>query len=260
MSQCIKKIDKKDKNNYRPVSILSNIPKLYEKCMHQQINEYFESFLSKFQCSFRQGFSAQHFLLGMVKQIKKLRSNKGVFAAVLTDLSKAFDCTSHGLLIAMLSAFGFRFYFIFAYLYKRKQKTKVDWEFSDFLNILFGVPQELILGLILFILFIADLFFINNDTDFASSADDTTHYVCRKNFSEVAHFLESKVTNVFKSFYENDLMANSSKNHFLISPYETKSIQIQNSCIEASFSEELLRIKIDSNFTCRDHILMLKSE
>ena len=126
LSQCIKKIDKKDKNNYRPVSILSDIPKLYEKCMYQQINEYFESFLSKFQCSFRQGFSAQHFLLGMVKKIKKLRSNKGVFAAVLTDLSKAFDCTSHGLLIAMLSAFGFRYYFIFAYLYKRKQKTKVD--------------------------------------------------------------------------------------------------------------------------------------
>ena len=75
-------------NNYRPVSILFNIEKLYEGCMHQQINEYFGSLLSKFQCSFRQGFRAQHCLLVMVEKMKKIRDNKGVFAAVLVDLSK----------------------------------------------------------------------------------------------------------------------------------------------------------------------------
>ena len=68
--------------------------------MHQQINKYFESLLSKFQCGFRQGFSAQHCLLVMVKKMKTIRDNEGVFAAVLTDLSKAFDCMPHGLLIA----------------------------------------------------------------------------------------------------------------------------------------------------------------
>ena len=55
-------------------------------------------------------------------------------------------------------------------------------------------------------------------------------------------------------------MANSSKRHFLISPYETKSIQIQNSCIKASSSEELLGIKIDSNLTFHDHIKSLCSK
>ena len=86
LSECVKK-DKKDKNNYRPARILSNTSKLYERCMHQQINEYFESLLSKFQCGFRQGFSAQHCLLVMVEKLKKIRDNKGVFAAVLTGLS-----------------------------------------------------------------------------------------------------------------------------------------------------------------------------
>ena len=58
--------------------------------MHQIINEYFESVLSKFQCGFRQGFSAQHGLLVIVEQMKKIRDNKGFFAAILTDLSKFY--------------------------------------------------------------------------------------------------------------------------------------------------------------------------
>ena len=98
---------KKGKKNYRPVSILSNISKLYERCTHQQINGYFESFLSKFQCGFRQGFSAQHCFLVIVEKIKIIRDNKGAFAAVLSDLSKAVDCIPHSLLTAKLNAFGF---------------------------------------------------------------------------------------------------------------------------------------------------------
>ena len=71
-------------------------------------NKYFEPLLSKFQCGFKQGFSAQNCLLVMVEKMKiKNRDNKGVFAAVLTDLSKAFDCIPHGLLIAKLNPFGF---------------------------------------------------------------------------------------------------------------------------------------------------------
>ena len=162
-----------------------------------------------------------------------------------------------------LNAFGFdkkSLSFISTYLYKKNKKTKAGSDFSDSLNILFGAPHGSILGPILFIIFIADLFFINNDTDFASCANDTTPYVCEQNFSEVIIFLESKVTNVFKWFRGNGLIANSSKSHFLISPYETKSIQIQNSCIKASSSEELLGIKIDSNLTFHDHIISLCSK
>ena len=74
--------------------------------MHQQMNKYFESLLSKFQCGFRQGLSAQHCLLGIVEKMKKRSDSKGGFAAVLTNLFKDFDCIPHGLLIAKLNAFG----------------------------------------------------------------------------------------------------------------------------------------------------------
>ena len=97
------------------------------------------------------------------EKTKQIRDNKGVFAAVLTDLSKAFDCIPHGLLIAKLNAFGFdkkSLSFISTYLYNRKQQTKVGSEYSDFLNMLFGVPKGSILGPILFIIFIADYFLL----------------------------------------------------------------------------------------------------
>ena len=118
-----KKNYKKNKSNYRPISILSNISKIYQRCIQTQLNEYFAKFLSKFQCGFRKGFSSQHYLLVMIELLRKIRDEKGVFAAVLTDLSKDFDCIPHQLLIAKLSAYGFdmkSIAFISAYLKNRK--------------------------------------------------------------------------------------------------------------------------------------------
>ena len=92
--------DEKDKSNYRPISILSNISKIYEDVSKYNLNEYFANFLSNYQCGFRQGFNTQHWLLLMIEKLRKNRDEKGVFAAVLTDLSKAFDCIPHQLLIA----------------------------------------------------------------------------------------------------------------------------------------------------------------
>ena len=86
---------------------------------------------------------------------------------------------------------------ISAYLHNREQKTKVGSEFSDFLNTLFGFPQGSILGPILFITLIADLFLIKNDIDFARYAGDTTPYVCGQNFSEVINFWGSDVRKGF---------------------------------------------------------------
>ena len=80
----------------------------------------------------------------MIEKIKQTRDNNNIFAAVLTDLSKAFDCISHEFLNAKLNAHGFdnpSLKLVTVHLIFRKQKTKVGSTFSDHLNILFGVPQ-----------------------------------------------------------------------------------------------------------------------
>ena len=103
-----KKDSKSEKNNYRRVCILSNIFKVYERIMFKQISEFLKVlFFSKYQCVFRKGFSTQHCLVSMLEKGKSTTDNKKSFAALLTDLSKTFDCLSHDLLIAKLNAYEF---------------------------------------------------------------------------------------------------------------------------------------------------------
>ena len=97
------------------------------------------------------------------KENKKVRDSKGVFAAVLTGLFKAFDCISHELLLAKLHAYGFDkiltiLTFMHAFLSQRQQKTKVGFTFSKLTSIFLGVPQRSILGPLLFIIYICDFF------------------------------------------------------------------------------------------------------
>ena len=102
-----KKDDKTDKENYRPISILPNLSKVYERLMYNQIYPYFETIFSKYQCGFRKGFNAQHCLLAMIEKWRKILDGVGETGAVLTDLSEAFDCIDHNVLIFKLNAYGF---------------------------------------------------------------------------------------------------------------------------------------------------------
>ena len=98
---------KNSKGNYRPVSILSNISKIYERCLCDPIQVFFDSILSKYQCGFRRGCNVQHCLITLIEKWKESVDNGEAFLTLFTDLSKAFDSLSHELLIAKLDAYGF---------------------------------------------------------------------------------------------------------------------------------------------------------
>ena len=142
--QSTKRHDKCDKTNYQPVSKLLNIWKVYEKIIYNQLYENFNEKLRPSQSSFRKGYSSQHSLLVMTEKFKESIDN--AFGALLTDLSKAFDCIYHILLIAKLSAFrvsSLSWKLIYSYLSNWTQRIKINENCSDRTDIEFGVPWGL---------------------------------------------------------------------------------------------------------------------
>ena len=96
-----------DKSNYQPICIMSNVSKIYERCLYCQLCDYFDqNICPKYQCGFRKSISTQQALLVMIEKMKTVRDNKPFFAAILTDSLKAFDCICHDLLSTKLNAYG----------------------------------------------------------------------------------------------------------------------------------------------------------
>ena len=164
----------------RSISILSNVSKIHERCLYNQMCSYFDKIFSRYQCGFRKGINTAYPFI-MTEKMKTLLHNKQFCAAIPTGLPKAFDGILYDLPIAKLNANGFDqevLKIINGYLCYISQKLKQSSSFSKELDTLCCVPQGSILGPLLFNVDICDLFFSDSSSDVANYVDYITPYEC----------------------------------------------------------------------------------
>ena len=248
VSPVYKKGGRTDKGNYRPVSILPAVSKVYERLLFRQINDFIEPKLSQFQCGFRKGYSTQYCLVLLIETWERSVDSKGAAGALLADMSKAFDCLSHELLIAKLDAYGFSIdslKFIHTYLTMRNQRVRVNSHYGSWSKILSGVPQGSILGPLLFNIYHAYLFIFIKDINIVNYADDNTPYVIGKDVDSVIKRLENESLKLFEWLRYNSLKANTKKSHLLLNSTDLgKAVSVGDNLIYNENVVELLGITI----------------
>ena len=215
-----KKGDTDDPSNYRPLSILPIISKIFERSAANQLVKYLEDqkLLTAIQHAYRKGHSTQTCLNEIVNYIYEENDKGKIVGIASLDLSKAFDSINHSLLIEKLRNLGLGLTSLTwcrSYLTDRTQQTKFKKFESTTEIVTSGVPQGSILGPILFICFVNDLTEVFENCKIMSYADDTQILVSSKSIKEIKKQLETLIQSAQRWYTKNSLLNNASKTEIM---------------------------------------------
>lgn len=256
--------DKKLATNYRPISLISNIAKLFEKLIHHRIYKFLDKhkIFSDKQFGFRKNIGTKDALSYVTNHIiNSMNSNKKTVGTFI-DLAKAFDTVNHEILLQKLERYGVRGSpkdLLKSYLSNRYQKVRINGTYSNLLKVNTGVPQGTILGPLLFVVYIDDLLETLQDCFISSYADDMVIICVSESWKETEDKMNHYLEIVYKWLSLNDLSLNIEKTVFIIFGSNADSEQTQlNIKID---SQEILKVEhckylgltIDSRLKWNEH-------
>ena len=246
------KPDKNDISNFRPVSLLNTFfSKFYEKVIKDQLVLSMENYFSPMVSAYRKNYSTQHVITRLIEEWRAHLDENFVVGAVLTDLSKAFDCIAHDLLIAKLAAYGFSdtaLRYVYSYLSNQKQCVRINNMYSNYQKIISGVPQGSISGPIVFNLSINDLFFFVSDVSLHNFAATSAF---AETILELTDVLQSGSEIVIDWFKNNKMIVDPDK---LQVTTQNQRIVVDNQNIKVVSSADFLGIQINNKLNFNVHI------
>ena len=202
--------------NFPPVSVLNAFSKIYEKVLQQQLVQHLDNTLSVFISAHRRAYGTQHVLIRLIEDWRSHLDNDFLVGAILMDLSKAFDCIPHDLLIAKLHAYGFdedALVLTYSYPKRQKQCVRINNTYSSFQEVISGVPQGSVLGPILFNFHINDIFLFIKQATLCNYADDNTLAYFSKSMPDLVDILERETGVALSWLEQNEMIANPEKFH-----------------------------------------------
>ena len=261
--------DKQNVNNYRPISTLPLLNKVFEKLLHARLYSFFESkeILCKEQYGFRKNKSTSDAVTDILNNIYDAVNQKRYLGAVFLDLSKAFDTVSHDILLKKLEHYGIRglaLQLLASYLQNRKQYVTVDGHKSQTKELTIGVPQGSVLGPLLFLIYINDLPLPTQKMNSILFADDTTLFTHNTEINNLIKSMKDDLQLVSEWLTANCLTLNIGKTYFVI--FSTREIpndiqiQIGHQTIERHSSGKFLGVILDEKLTFGEHLTIVTSK
>jgi Reverse transcriptase (RNA-dependent DNA polymerase) len=263
--------EKSNVSNYRPISVLTNFSKIFEKLIYKRLESFYVA--TKFFHSNQFGFVPKSntcaAVLNFITFIRHSLNSKKFTSAIFIDMSKAFDCVVHDILLEKLYKSGVRgdFHALLAsYLSGRSQMVQIGGSLSSAQEVRLSVPQGSILGPLLFLVYINDIFELKLRGTLQLYADDIIIMYSSDNIVDLYDDMQHDLDIMREWFYNNYLTVNSGKTSFMMFKDPRRVISYSRpllfggSMINQVFEQKYLGMIFDSSLNFHAHINQLRKK
>ena len=258
-------------NNYRPISLLPTMSKIWEKLMNIQLQEKLDEYniIINDQYGFRRGHSTINAVQKLVFEVNKLKRDRKVVCAVFIDVSKAFDSCHHDVILNKLANIGLSnnsLLLLRSYLNNRNQFVYIGDERSKSTSIKHGVGQGTILGPLLFKLYIADMY-MATQLKVIHFADDTTFICSADNKASLIRLVNEELIKINEWFNSNFLFLHPDKSRVMMFGNDdnfdiTLNNHVVTKCGNNSNEKyfNMLGIRLDQKLNWQEHLQYINNK